>query len=56
MTLQSWDNGGGPSFTTPIASDTTIKGAIENKYSSELKCVFKWDNALNILTFIMKDE
>lgn len=56
MTLQSWDNGGGPSFTTTVASNTIIKGQMENKYSSELKCIFKWDNVLNVLTFIMKDE
>lgn len=56
MTLQSWDNGGGPSFTTPIAYEYIVRGAVENKYSSELKCVFKWDNMLNILTFVMKDE
>lgn len=55
MILQSWDNGGGPSFTTTVASNTIIKGQMENKYSSELKCIFKWDNALNVLTFIMKD-
>lgn len=56
MTLQSWDNGGGPSFTTTVASDIIIKGQIENKYTSELKCIFKWDNVLNILTFNIKDE
>ena len=56
MTLQSWDAGGGPSFTTTVASDIIIKGQIENKYTSELKCIFKWDNVLNILTFNIKDE
>lgn len=56
MILQSWDKGGGPSFTTTVASNTIIKGQMENKYASELKCIFKWDNALNVLTFIMKDE
>ena len=39
-----------------LPSDIILKGQIENKYASELKCIFKWDNVLNILTFNIKDE
>lgn len=53
---QSDDNGGPYTFTDPIASTTTIRSGVTNTYNTEISYIFKWDDELNKLTFIMKDS
>lgn len=53
---QSDDNGGSYTFTDPIASNITIRSGVTEKRNIEISYIFKWDDELNKLTFIMQDE
>lgn len=53
---QSDDNGGPYTFTDLIASNITIRSGVTGKRNIEISYIFKWDDELNKLTFIMQDE